>query len=447
MGFEEKSVLGTHSDEGRISITFELPPKPFFDEAVFGGQKVVVSAHPLVPRENVVLKPPFFPRLNEYYGRQMHFEYNAARSEQEGIGIVTSATTSSLTIHALDVRSLVSEIFGAFGISASPSPAGLVGLRLIDQMGGLQGCRVFKIAGVRELICAYPPDRWFTRSCAVTMIRQLEPASGRPQFADYELLFIDGKRPKPEDAFLYLLKKGVFRPGLCFRCPNCELESWIHLDDARTINPCEYCGKAFNVTPQLRDRDWAYRRSGLFGRDDNQGGGIPVALTLMQLQTALRDHILAYTTGTDLKPATADIRECETDFVMIVESPREKTSQVAIGECKSDGGVIEADDVDKMARVADTLASKDCQVFIVFSKTSTFTSEEVERCKAAQRPQRRRAILFSRRELEPYHLYEQTSKEFEISPYASSLEQMARATHNVYFEPRPKAITVPLKTQ
>ncbi len=282
VAFEERSILGLVSDDDRTSATFELPPKPFFDEPSFYMQKVVVSVRSLMPTENVVLQPPFLPLLNEYYGREIH-TYNTVRSEREGVGIITDLTTHSLTIRALDVRTLVKRIFETFGISAKPSPPGLVGLRLIEQMGGLQGCRVFKIAGVRELIHRYSPDQSFTRSSAVVTIGNIDQASGVPRFSAYERPFIEPRERqdlKPEDAFTYLLKKGVFRAGLRFLCENCELESCVHLDDARTISRCEYCGKEFNVTPQLRDRDWAYRRSGLFGRDDHQGGGITVALTL-----------------------------------------------------------------------------------------------------------------------------------------------------------------------
>jgi hypothetical protein len=447
MGFEEKAVLGTSTDAERLSVTFELPTKPFFDDFALHTQQLVVSVHPLVKTENVVLKPPFFPPLNEYYGRQAYFLYNAVRSEREGIGIIEEVTTTSLTIHALDVRTLVKKIFETFGISAKPSSAGLVGLRLIEQMGGLQGCRVFKIGGVRDLIRSYLPSQSFTRSGAKLKIGPIDPVSKKPDFADYESLYIEARDHsgplKPEDAFNYLLKKGVFRAGLKLVCPNCELDSWVHLDDARTVNGCEYCGKEFDITPQLKDRDWAYRRSGLFGRDDHQRGGIPVALMLQQLHTAMHDSILAYTTGTDLDSITADIQKCETDFVLIVDAPRTKTLQVAIGECKSEGGEITADDVTKLARVADALTAKSCEAFIIFSKTSSFTPEEVERCKAAQAKYRRRVILLSERELKPYYLYEQTAKDFEISPYASSFDQMAQATHTIYFEPRPKASMPP----
>jgi hypothetical protein len=215
------------------------------------------------------------------------------------------------------------------------------------------------------------------------------------------------------------------------------LENWVHLDDAKTNSRCEFCGKDFNITPQLRDRDWAYRRSGLFGRDDHQGGGIPVALTLQQLENSLHRSVIGYTTGTELEPATASIVKCETDFVLLAEAPREKTLQIVIGECKGNKEIT-ADDVRKLGLVADALTEGDgCEAFIVFSKTSDFTPEEVERCKAGQGRYGLRVILLSERDLEPYHVYELAEKEFEI-PSAVLLEDMAQATQNIYFAPRPK---------
>jgi hypothetical protein len=438
MGFEEQAVLGTLSENDRISATFELPPKPFFDDVMLHTQRVIVSVHPLVTTENVVLKPPYVPKLNEYYGREFYFEFDVVRSEHEGIGIITEVTDSNLTVRALDVRTLVKKIFEVSGIAAKPSTAGLVGLRLIDQMGGLQGCRVFKIAGVRELITKYSPDKSFTRGGAITTIGRLD-ASGKLHFFGYESLYIEGRVVKPDGAFNYLLKRGVFRAGLRLLCPNCELESWMHLDEIRTISRCEYCGKDFNITSQLKDRDWAFRRSGLFGRDDHQAGGIPVALTLQQLQTAFHMRVLAYTTGTELEPAGANIEKCETDFVLLAESLREKILQVAIGECKGHGEIT-VEDVRKLALVADALSKDgDCDAFIVFAKTGQFSSEEVERCKAAQGKYERRVILLSDRELEPYFIYERAEKEFVIEHSAISLEDMAQATQNIYFEPKRKS--------
>ena len=149
--------------------------------------------------------------------------------------------------------------------------------------------------------------------------------------------------------------------------------------------------------------------------------------------------VLAYTTGMDLEPTTAKIQKCETDFVLLTESLREKTLQIAIGECKGNKEIT-ADDVQKMGLVADALTgSEGREVFIVLSKTSRFTPEEVERCKVAQGRYRQRVILLSERELEPYFLYERAEREFEISRSAISFEDMAQATQNIYFDPKPKA--------
>jgi hypothetical protein len=62
----------------------------------------------------------------------------------------------------------------------------------------------------------------------------------------------------------------------------------------------------------------------------------------------------------------------------------------------------------------------------------------VERCRAAQEQYQRRVILLSERELEPYFMYERAEKEFIIPGSAISLSDMAQATQNIYFDPKPK---------
>jgi hypothetical protein len=339
-------------------------------------------------------------------------------------------------------------------MKAKPSPAGLVSTRLIEQMGGLQGCRVFKIGGVRSLIKKYTPGESFERTEAVTMIGNNDPVTNLPRFDPYKSLHIeqrDKRDLKPEDAFLYLLKKGVFRAGLKLACPTCQLDFWVTLDDAKSTTPCPYCGFEFNVLPQLRDRNWAYRRSGLFGREDNQKGGIPVAVTLQQLDTMLHERLQAYAPGIELKPDSAPIEDCETDLVMLASSfgHSEKPLELVIAECKDSGGEITADDVRKLTKVAEALEESPCDVFILFSKCGRFTHDEVERCKQARRKlfehegkthYANNVIMLSERELEPYLFYQQLEKEFEIQPYVHTFEDLAINTVNIYFEPRPKPV-------
>lgn len=450
--FPDKSVLGLSQEDALgATVTFQLPEKPFYSDSELHSQHVVVSVTgPMIG--NAMLTPPFIPQLNEYYGRNAYFIYNQARAERGSLGIVQRVTSEQLTLRALPFAQVLIKAFGAFGITAKPSPAGLVGARLIDQMGGLQGCRVFKIAGVRALIKKYPPTASFERTEANTLIGDIDPATRIPRFDAYKSLYIeprDKKDLKPEDAFLYLLKKGVFRAGLKLACPTCQLDSWITLDDARSTSQCPYCGIEFNVLTQLRDRNWAYRRSGLFGREDNQRGGIPVAVTLQQLDTTLRERLLAYSPGMEFSPGSAAIKACEADLVLLAASyPRsEKPLELVIAECKDAGGEITEDDVRKLAKVAEALQDGPFQVYLLFAKCGEFTAAEIEHCKNGRRKlfehegkvhYLNNIIMLSARELEPYHLYEETEKQFEIRQYAHTFEELAMNTANVFLEPRPK---------
>jgi hypothetical protein len=307
-------------------------------------------------------------------------------------------------------------------------------------MGGLQGCRVFKIPGVRDLIRSYGPLQSFTKSGATQSIRGLDPTTGIETFAPHKQLYICSRESvelKPDDAFAYLLDKKMFRVGLSFVCPNCALEFWRHLDSIETISTCEYCDTPFNVMPQLKDRDWRFRRSGLFGKDDNQAGGIPVAVVLQQLETTLRGKIFAWTTGMNLESMSLEKWKCETDFVLIAEDFSEGP-QIVLSEVKSAGGEITDADAANLSRVADLFEGSSLQPYIVFAKLGPFSADEIERCRIARNETRPRVIVLSDRELEPYFVYERAEKEFEIRGSAISLRDLAVATNSIFFEPRFK---------
>lgn len=443
MYIEQNSALGIVSDSrGVPSLSFELRPKPFYDDRALHNQHAVVSVRALVPSatEETTFTCPCIPELNQFYGREAYFISIPVRVGRNELGIVTSVTTNDLTIHSVSRRKLVSEIFKAFGMKAEPSDAGRIAMRLIHQMGGIQSCRAFKISGVRTLIERYSPLQSFTRGNATQIIGQNDPTTNLPRFEPYEDLFIEsrkGGKLTPHQVFDFLLKRGVFRVGLDLLCPNCELAFWTALDNVLTELTCEYCGRKFDVTTQLKDRSWAFRRSGLFGREDHQQGAIPVALTLQQLDTVLHGDSI-YVTGMKIEPTTASILPCESDFVFVSELGYSPGVKIAIGECKGRGEITD-DDVSKLGRVADAFPTNRVEAFIVFAKAAPFTADEVARCRAAQPPHGRRVILLSDRELEPYFVYERAEQEFDMRSTAVSLEDLALGTHQIYFEPRRKS--------
>ncbi len=434
MYYSESPALATiGSSSGQPQVTFQLLSKPCSDNWENHGQHLVVSVHfgiGLFGDEHYTLSTPNIPELNTYYGEQCLFEWFAVRSEPDGLGIISNASISNISVRALDVRDLIVKIFELVGIKAASSKPGLIAKQLIQQMDGLQGCRPFKITGVRKLIKDYGPEKSFTRSNAQQIIRAV--------FSLFEDLYIE-KRPfnsklNPDSVLDYLMKKNIFRAGLEFECPSCRLEFWISVDEVSTDIKCIYCGYQFNITPNLRHRgDWKFRRSGLFGRDDNQEGAIPVVLTLQQFDTVFRLNKMLYATAMELKSGKCKIKNCETDFIVVIPKHHSGRIQVAIGECKNRGSITE-DDVVKLRAVAGAFPSERFDVFIVFAKLVEFSLDEIKLASMINDKYNHRAILLTDRELEPYYLYERTAKEIPIDQSVISFDEMAKITHQIYFQ-------------
>ena len=451
--WEEQPVLGSVDEsDNRPSLTFALPGKPVFDHPHLSRQHIAVSIRGCDPwtfAGAATFFPPYVPELNEYYGRELYHDYARVRAEPRSIwnslSLLLNLSSADVTLRALPTAELSIRLFRCFGIAATPSRAGRITSRLIAQMEGLQGCRVFKIEGVRTLIGKYSPDQTFTRSGAAMIIGNVDPATNKPRFEPFEDLFIaprpEGGKLKPHNALEFLLERGVFRVGLELTCRHCELPFWLSLDEAKTTAECVYCGRMFGIAAQLKDRDWAFRRSGLFGRNDNQEGGIPVALTLQQLDTELSMDRMLYTTSLELKPEAEDIDKCETDFVVFANSQSHNMPyqpQLVIGECKAAGGTITRQDAEHLAKVADTFPYRRLNVFILFAKPGSFSAEEVEACSLAQHKWHQRVILLGKDELEPYHIDDRYPEGVRL--HLANLEDLAGNTVRLYPQLRCKGI-------
>jgi hypothetical protein len=188
---------------------------------------------------------------------------------------------------------------------------------------------------------------------------------------------------------------------------------------------------------QLVGSEYRYRRSGVLGLERNAQGAVPVALVLQQLSTAL-DGIgrrPAYGVSYDLSPkANINLPVCEVDFVMVIpDYGHDAKADVLLGECKDEGGAIDAVDVDHLRQVADALPADRFETYIVFAKLAPFIAEEIALARALNGPYQRRVILLTARELDPYHIYERAEQELGREAYVSSAEDLANVTAQLYF--------------
>lgn len=425
------TVASVTTGISRPSMTFQVDMPEMFRKKESDRQFLVMTVRPhhtSIENEGFTFAAPNIPEMNEYYGREMLFEPDYARVEPDGLGIITRLDHTYFNIYALNIAECFQRLFQTFGMTAKPSRPGMIARRLIQQMGTVQRCRVFKIAGVRRLIESVPAHRAFTHRRAMQEIG--------PGFDAYEGLHIESRdkpRLEPNDAFLFLLGKGVFRAGLEFKCPTCELDFWVLLDDAATMIDCEYCGARFNATTQLRDKDgWRYRRSGLFGREDHQEGAIPVTLVLQRLDTSISAlmHPSVFMTALEIQPGTAAVPPCEIDFVFLAHDPSGKP-QLIFGEAKNRKEIGIAD-VSNMKAIAAAFPKWRMDVYPTFAKLTDFTRDELKRCLESSDAYPKRHILFSPPELEPYSLHERFAGLESRLKYSSQTDDLAEATQALY---------------
>jgi len=290
------------------------------------------------------------------------------------------------------------------------------------------------------LLKTHGPTTPFSKSGALSLIGGKDPSNPDAKFADHQDLYIEprlfGEKLTPPMVFEYLVGKGLFRIGVTLTCPTCRLDNWIALDLLKQSNVCELCGADFDATRQLVGTDFRYRRTGVLGLEKNIQGAVPVTLVLQQLSINIRNSFggRVYAPSYDLKPKEGiDLPECEVDFVMVSPKRYPEQAEVIFGECKDVGGIIDANDIANLRRVADALPSHRFDPYILLAKLSPFTQDEIELAKTLNGPYQNRVILLTARELEPYHLYERTQRERGIGSFGGSAAEMSGVTRHLYF--------------
>jgi hypothetical protein len=446
----ETSVLGVVGlNKGRPRISFAYGAKPFTGSLWFHQQKLVAS---LLCRGVLLIDakhlfcPPYLPELNEFYARSMAWNYAKLRSEPKSVGLIVGAHDHDGSLLALSFEDLMVRIFHHVGYEAKVSSGGLIARQLIDQLGGLQGARVFKIPGVRRLVKTFGLNDPFTRKAALELIGSTDPENPSGKFSDHENLYIEqrttGTPLRSEDALGYLVEKGLLRLGIEVNCPHCRMTTWISINTLGEKVSCERCGYEHNAARQLASSKWQFRRSGILGVEKDSQGAIPVAVTLQQLDTSFSGPMdtRVFSPSLDLNPLSgASGKKREIDFVWLMNERDwdDHRTVVIIGECK-DQGVIDANDMNGLREVADSFPKDHFEVFIVLAKIATFTTAEIEQAKKLNSKGVRRVIMLTARELEPYSVYERTRKEFPaVNSYGSSPHDMAENTHRIYFSDIP----------
>jgi hypothetical protein len=142
-----------------------------------------------------------------------------------------------------------------------------------------------------------------------------------------------------------------------------------------------------------------------------------------------------YSTAIKFTSPTGAIEPCESDLVAVVAGINrngEASVGIAFGECKTEMPFDEQD-VRKLRALADVVPRSLAASYIIFSKTGIFSDAEIALAKSLNSEYRKRVILWSKDELEPYYVYERSKDRLGQDWHANSLADMAQITHRLYF--------------
>ncbi|MBA4027344.1 MAG: hypothetical protein C0473_03790 [Cyanobacteria bacterium DS3.002] len=428
----------TQTDRG-ASIEFVLPPKPTEETAIL--QQVMLNIQVMqgqLALQQETFRIPEIPELNEFYGMKLtsRIKWWHFRVQQNYISVLISNFEQTLTIKSLKGREFFNEFFKRKGMDYELSHAGLLTTRMLDQLGGEARMRIFKIPSVRHLLEENPPATSFSykKACQTLGGKQI----GKP-IGEQNILLPGNKPLTPPMVLRTLLDWSVLRIGMELICPYCELKFWVSIDHLRSRSECNLCGKSFDIASQIDNQDWYYTTSGIFSYRADQGGAIPVALTMNRIMQSLSEtaRFQSYMNSwsaniqkTSSQKKLENASSCEVDLLHLVVHENGHTD-LLLGECKGRGR-IEPEDVHNLKVLADEIRSENLSVFILFSKLSEFSKEELETISTAGIPDYHRLILLEGADLDrPSMMFE--AKQPQWQPVERNLREMARTTYQAYF--------------
>lgn len=415
------------------TVTFGLPEKPRTKGNGFGQSSselmMSIETNSEFDYPGYTLHPPYFKPIENFYSTHMNLTPSGLRVEKNGIAVFTDSTKESISLYPIDHQTIINRLLTYIGITGSISQAGLITKRIIEKLTDIDGARIFKIKGVRELMQKFPVQKCFSRSSATKQIWD----EGR--FKKYEELHI-APREKPlltvDEVFDFLLEKEFLRAGLELKCTHCQLVNWFTLGKISDWWVCEYCGFSNQTSIQLKHKDcgsWKYRKSGLFAKDNNQEGAIPVILTLWRLLQQKGYEDIIYSPSLNM---IVGQKPCEIDFVYFQRRTHDEDIATGIAECKSEYQEITAEDIHNILLIRDKFLNHSINCYPIFSKTSdTFKAEEITLFRDVQK-KKIPMILFTNRDLEPYHLAETYDMEKLPNRHPTTLGELAWNSSTIY---------------
>lgn len=396
--FSDKVNSLAYIQKSENNVKINLPEKNFshfshFSDDIPKLQLVMATIDSSTKMKNeYVIIPPRID-LEEFYSEHMFFHIFEVRIEKEGFSTFVEIGNKIIEYNFFSFYTFAEGFFKSSNITINLSQAGIITKKIIENFEGISGLDLLKVTGIRDIIQELKSQDSITLS-------QAEYKIHLGDLKKYDFSFINLPKNKGKlsnsEVFKFALRKNLFRAGLELVCPSCYLTNWITLKEIDEKWKCVYCGNEDLLSPHLKKGDnWRFRKNGLFQKDNNQEGAIPVILTLKFFYDLFKHQKFIFLPALNLEFRK---NKCETDFFILNDRWGE-TVEMGIGECKSEGGKIDKNDVKNLKLIRNQFKKK-IACYIIFSKlANNFLPAEIRLFKELVKNQIP-IILLTKKELE-----------------------------------------------
>lgn len=360
---------------------------------------------------------PIDPAVEELVQRSLNSLENS-RLSNEGVIVFSSHTKERVFGSPIETIRIIEAVFKTAGFTVSVSQPGRITQNLINFLGGIWGCRLLKVDGIRKVLRRINKEGALNTQTIVGEIAR----NWHSEDNDDLVLKAGGLGHKLDKnmAFDALVKSKLVRPGLTFSCSQCGEKSWYSVEEFTESYKCHFCFLEQDV-PRLDRLKWAYTTNGLARIKDEGYGSLPVILSLWRL-----DHLstLRNSQGiTSIEVKSPKLKK-EIDYIYLATS-NDGEYELVLGEAKG-YETINATHIARMRRVAECFNTKPYLAFSTLKdELSIHEKNRLKALVAKGFP----VIIFTRKELEPYDLFDRFDSL--KNKYATSLSDLAENTQQL----------------
>lgn len=364
--------------------------------------------------------------MQELAKRELIFGgWNHVRISDKGLIFYPDSKDDTITLNPVPVEKVVDAIFDKINLKRRSSAPGIFSKKILEMMGGLESCRVFKIKGVREALASMNKDEGTVvidgkkykgeiataRPLLGSAIRDIIKSTTLDSFGSknwisdiYKDLVLFAGQSKPltsEIVFDHLVTKKLIAPGRKFKCTGCSCEDWYKIGSFSDSFKCTHCGNVQDI-PRIDDSNWFYKTEGLVAISNEGRGSLPVILSLWRLSHHSTMGGQHFVTSFEISDKSSENFDKELDYFFFKVDSYSKNIEVVLGEARNYVD-YRPKEIKKVLLLAKKFKNKPYLAFTTLK--DKFSNKEIELFKSIMK-QGYHVLPFTRLDLDPYDLYD-----------------------------------------